>query len=173
MGLIFTDENRSCSFDFSNALWATDQLNKIYHNAKLSRLSDVDFIAETAELLLFVEYKNAVMPDAAHPEHFNPVREDKLEKVAKKYWDSMMYALMAGKGREKRKIFVYVLEYPFGDKVARGAIRSALTRKLPFLLQKENPELMRIIDEVFVITIDEWNQLFEYFPATALYKNRK
>lgn len=59
MEQIFTDENHSCEIDFTKANWATDQLNDIFHTAKLSLLSDVDFVAETDEELLLIEYKNA------------------------------------------------------------------------------------------------------------------
>lgn len=58
MAYIFIDENQSCQFDFSAAIWATNELNTIYHNAKV-QLSDVDFIVETETEILFIEYKNA------------------------------------------------------------------------------------------------------------------
>ena len=63
MEKIFTDENTkttspSLQIDFSKALWATDALYEIFHDAGVP-LNDVDFIAETDEELIFVECKNA------------------------------------------------------------------------------------------------------------------
>ena len=54
----FVDENQEYEIDLSNAIWATDRLNSIYNTAINSTLSDVDFIAETEEEILFIEYKN-------------------------------------------------------------------------------------------------------------------
>lgn len=46
MEKIFTEENKFYQIDFSKALWATDEINDLYHKAKVE-LSDVDFVAET------------------------------------------------------------------------------------------------------------------------------
>lgn len=43
MDKIFTEENGYYSIDWSNAVWATDEINAKYHTAKCS-LSDVDWI---------------------------------------------------------------------------------------------------------------------------------
>ena len=37
----FVDENGAYALDCSNAIWATDELHQIYHDAKV-QLSDVD-----------------------------------------------------------------------------------------------------------------------------------
>ena len=50
---IFTDETSSLQIDFSNAVFATDKLNNIFHDAGMSILKDVDFVAETEILNLF------------------------------------------------------------------------------------------------------------------------
>ena len=59
MSQIYQDENRQYQFDFSSALWATDHLHGIYSQNKVGILSDVDFIAETEDSVLLIEYKNA------------------------------------------------------------------------------------------------------------------
>lgn len=56
MEKIFEDENHNYQIDLSQAVWASDRLNSIYHESKIE-LSDVDFIAETENDLLFIEYK--------------------------------------------------------------------------------------------------------------------
>lgn len=87
MEKIFTDENTettspSLQIDFSKALWATNALYEIFHNAGVP-LNDVDFIAETDEELIFVECKNANRIDAANPDSFNPKEDKKLTIIAK------------------------------------------------------------------------------------------
>ena len=65
------EENGRYALDCHNALWATDQIHAAYQRAKV-RLNDVDFVLETENLLILVEYKNAQICGAAHPELFNP-----------------------------------------------------------------------------------------------------
>lgn len=135
MSLIFKDENNTCQFDFSQSLWATDRLNTIYHEAKIE-LSDVDFLVETVDSLLFIEYKNAKFGKMSRPEAFKPSDDKTINKVVKKYYDSMLYVNAIHKGRNKKRIYVYILEYPNGDVVNRGYVRARLASKLPFLLQQ-------------------------------------
>lgn len=75
MSRIFQDENHTCKFDFTKAQWATDGLHNIYSQAKAG-LSDVDYLVETEKAILFIEYKNADIAEAAHPERFN-IKSDK------------------------------------------------------------------------------------------------
>ena len=48
MKKIFTDENEEYGLDCSQAIWASDQLHQIYHDAKV-QLSDADFMIENSE----------------------------------------------------------------------------------------------------------------------------
>lgn len=165
MDQIFFDENQTCQFNFSDCLWATDQLNKIYHEAKI-QLSDVDFIAETEDELLFIEYKNANVATAVHPESFNPSTDKKLCTIAKKYYDSLHYLYILQRGEGKRKTYVYILEYPNGDRVSRKAIK--LISRLPFRLQSNMNSKSKLIHELKVLDIDEWNQLYGQIPIKKL-----
>ena len=45
------------SMDCSQAIWASDQLHQIYHDAKV-QLSDADFMIENSENVVIMEYKN-------------------------------------------------------------------------------------------------------------------
>ncbi len=119
MDKVFTDENKTCQFDFSRAIWATDKLNEIYHKAKIF-LSDVDFIVESEDYLLLVEYKNAKFAGAQNPDAFNPAKDKYIDKVVRKYYDSIIY--IQAKRFKKRCIFVYVFEYPCDDRVSREFI---------------------------------------------------
>ena len=89
MEKIFTDESNettpsSSQIDFSEALWATNKLNSIFHNAGIP-LNDVDFIAETEDELIFVECKNANRIDVANP-NFNPADDRKLNVINGKFF---------------------------------------------------------------------------------------
>lgn len=168
MAQIFTDENHSCQIDFSKALWATDQLNTIFHQAKLSILGDVDFVAETDDAILFVEYKNANIVGAANPAGFQPLADKKLNNVARKYYDSYNY-LQALKGNfAKKRKYIYILECVNGDSVLRNRVRVLLAARLPFLLQRQQQLQIHMIDSLDVLSIDEWNQMYPNFPLHRL-----
>lgn len=164
---IFRDENNTCQFDFSQSLWATDKLNTIYHEAKIA-LSDVDFLVETMDSLLFIEYKNAKFGKMNRPESFKPSDDRMINKVVKKYYDSMLYLNAIHKGQNKKWIYVYILEYPDGDVVSRGYVRERLANKLLFLLQKQHKFDEKLIHDVVVWTIEEWNRNFPNLKAKIL-----
>ena len=164
----FKDENESCSFSFQSAIWATDQLNDIFHNAKLSILKDVDFVVETEENLIFIEYKNSNHIDVTNPAAFNPRENKKIIDVARKYYDSLNFIRALGKGKNKKKIYVYIVEVPNGDKALRGHLRDLLCNQLPFLLSDQNELQENMIDLVQVLSIDEWNKFYKDFPAKRL-----
>ena len=42
--------------DYSKAVWATDRMHRIYHDAKVP-LSDADFVIEDTESIMIMEYK--------------------------------------------------------------------------------------------------------------------
>lgn len=164
MSQIFCDENNSCKIDFSTAEWATDSLHDIFHQAKLSILCDVDFIAETKQEILFVEYKNANLPQAVHPEAFKPLDDRKLNTVARKYFDSLQFLQSMHHPMHKVKRYIYILECINGDIVLRKRVRTLLTARLPFLLQKQVDMPEKMIDSVQVLSIEEWNLAYPDFP---------
>jgi len=167
MRRIFKEENHVYQIDFTNAIWATNELNTHFHHAK-TELSDVDFIAETDNDILFVEYKNADIPNAENPDEFNPNGDKKISQVVKKYYDSLTYINAIGKPHEKRKAYIYILEYPNGDSVTRKGIRNRLQGKLPFLLQQQNTFVYKLIDEIKVLSISEWNENYPQFPLEKI-----
>lgn len=166
MERIFSDENNTCRIDFSKAIWATDKLHDIFAAAKLSILCDVDFVAETADELLLVEYKNANISGAARPAAFQPLADKKLNTVARKYYDSMtlLQALKRGAGKKKR--YIYVLECLNGDSVLRRQVRVLLAGRLPFLLQQQQSLPVKMIDSLDVLSVAEWNERYGAFPLT-------
>lgn len=165
---IFTDENKSWQFDFSNAIWATDELHEIYSVVKGSILDDVDFIVETKDNLFMIECKNANVKYASKPKALKPLKEESLETVAKKYYDSFHYVRGLGKGNNKRLIYVYIVEAFNGRDTERKGIRNRLRDRLPFKLQKNYHFVQKMIDEVKVLTFNEWNRYYPQFPAKRL-----
>lgn len=169
MEKVFTDENQTCQIDFSAADWATDQLNAMFHAAKLSLLNDVDFVAETDEALLLVEYKNANLAGAVHPESFRPFEDKKLNNVARKYYDSRSALQVLGHTKKKKTRYIYILECVNGDSVLRKRVRNLLAARLPFLLQKQVKLAEHWIDSLEVLSVDEWNNQYKNFPLTLRY----
>ena len=109
MDKIFTEENGYYSIDWSNAVWATDEINAKYHTAKCS-LSDVDWIMETKDKLFLVEYKNAKVQGAKKPGAFKPKDEKVLNKVAKKFYDSLHYLYLTEKKKTPHSILGYEIQ---------------------------------------------------------------
>ncbi len=168
MSQVYQDENHQFQFDFSSALWATDALHDIYSKNNTGVLSDVDFIAETEKYMLLIEYKNANIPGAVHPEVFNPLEQKRENKIALKYYNSWIYLTAIKK--EKPVKYIYILEFPNDDSVMRKRIRNRITNLLPFKLQ-ECPEIqMEMIRDFEVLSIVEWNDHPDYkiFPISAI-----
>ena len=172
MTQIFCDENHSCEIDFSVADWATNQLNNIFHRAKLSILHDVDFVVETENEILLVEYKNANLPNAAKPEAFHPWEDKSLDKVARKYYESQYFLHSTEHGKRKTKKYVYILECVNGDSVLRKHVRELLAARLPFLLQQQVNMSERLIDSLEVLSTAEWNEKYVQFPLKLVEGDR-
>lgn len=160
---IYTEENGQYALDCTAALWSTDQIHNYYQDSAhtygiIDFLCDVDFVIENETHILLVEYKNASVPGAAHPERFDPNSGDKLKNVANKFFDSMHWLYLAGKDKPRK--YIYILEYPSGNPTSRLLVRNELQNRLPFKLQSllsASESGRKIIDEVRVVSIAEWN----------------
>lgn len=169
MDTVLIEENGVYGLDCTAAVWSTDQIHEQYaQNISGSFLNDVDFVIETDAYLLLVEYKNANVPGAAHPERFKPGSNGKLENVARKYYDSLHYLFLLGKDKPKR--FIYIVEYPGGDSASRKMLRNKLKERLPFNLQAAAHGDRHIIEDIQVLNIQEWNsdELFGRFPLSPI-----
>jgi len=164
-GQVYVEENKHYSFDFTNAIWSSDRLNQLYKLVH-SLLSDVDFMAETENGIIFLEYKNANILGASNPQAFAPSDDRYIIKIARKYFDSILYALACKK--EKQFRYVYILEYPNGDVISRKFIRNKIKPKLPFELQKDQDIFENLIASFEVLSINEWNihPIYSQFPVT-------
>lgn len=167
-GNIYKEENGVYQIDFSSALWSTDELHDIFHKSGSSLLSDVDFVAETDNEIILVEYKNANIGRAKNPDAFIPSSENRILKIAYKFYDSIIYICACG--YKKPYKYVYVLEYPKGDSTTRKLIRNKIAAKLPFELQKDKNIKHQLINGFEVLSIDEWNNnpLYSIFPISII-----
>lgn len=154
---VFVEENGVYKIDCSAEVWATDQIHSCYHLAG-TFLSDADFLIETSDFLLLVEYKNASVQGAANPQAFNPASQRGGEKIARKFYDSLHYLSMEGKSKLVR--YVYIVEYPNAGVTDRRALRNLIGAQLPFRLQQGKAG--KIIDDFEVLSISEWNSHGEY-----------
>lgn len=159
MSKIFTEENGKYSIDCTKAIWATDQMHSDYQQAKI-HINDVDFLIEDENYLLMVEYKNAKISGAVNPEAFKPMEQKKVTTVVRKFYDSLHYLKLLDK--KKPVQYIYVLEYPKGDVITRKRMRNRLKEELPFALQENIGNGVKLIDKVDVVSIDEWNQNENY-----------
>ena len=163
MDKIFIDENGEYGLDYSAADWASDQMHQIYHDAKVL-LSDADFVLESVDAIMVVEYKNAdtkkakAFRDRTAP--FNPMDNKKFASVVRKFYDSYHYLYLLGKDTPVQ--YIYVIEAPNGDSTMRKRLRDRLKTQLPFALQKKFNTGIRMIDKVDVVSIAEWNENSTY-----------
>lgn len=166
MAYIFEEENHFYALDCSKAIWATDSINDLYHDYAKSILCDVDWIIETEDNMLLVEYKNANVPGCSNPAAFKPKEDNKLANVTRKYYDSIHYLNIINKDKPRK--YIYILEYPNGDVVSRLGIQLMLQQRLPFGLQNTEEAVNKIIESVEVVSIDEWNERYSKFPLNPI-----
>lgn len=162
--MIFIEENKVYQIDCSAALGATDQWHSIKDNiSKL--LSDVDWIVEVEQAVYLVEYKNANIPGATNPGAFKPLSPGLLDKLTKKYLDTLHY--LNAMGIAKPRKYVCILEYPKADSVSQNLVRNAIKGRLNYLQNRLGAHLP-LVQDVDVVNIDAWNKHAEYgrFPLS-------
>lgn len=166
---VLIEEKGNYGIDCRNAVWASDEIHEAYHACGLPGiLCDADFVLETSDRILLVEYKNSNVPEArAHATantEYDPFQSDKFNKIVSKYYDSLHYLRLLGK--EKPIHYVFVLEYPKGDSTSRKALRNRLKKRLPFGLQDRVGTGIKLIESVNVVNISEWNEnaIYGQFP---------
>ena len=166
----YQDENNQYWFDFTKALWSTNELTAKYTANIHSVLSSVDFIAETDKEIVFVEYKNADIKNAVNPQAFitNLTRDEHYQSIAKKFYGGLIYILVCNKNKKYK--YVYILECMLADSVTRRRLRNKISRKLPFTLQKEPEIKIELISDFDILSIAEWNSnpAYSSFPISKV-----
>mgnify|MGYP006968285921 CR=1 FL=1 len=151
---VFIEENGIYSIDCSNAVWATDKMHEDYHKAGI-HINDVDFLIENVTNIFMVEYKNACIANAENSAAFHPMADKKILAATRKFYDSLHYLRLLDKDKPIR--YIYILEYPNGDTTTRKRLRNRLKTELPFVLQDHIGNGKKLIEQVDVLSIDEWN----------------
>lgn len=88
------------------------------------------------------------------------MEQKKVTTVVRKFYDSLHYLKLLDK--KKPVQYIYVLEYPKGDVITRKRMRNRLKEELPFALQENIGNGVKLIDKVDVVSINEWNQNENY-----------
>lgn len=164
---IFIEENKHYQIDFSSALWATDKMHTIY--AQLP-LKDVDWLVETKEGMLLVEYKNSNIHNAQNPEAFDKkIQTDKhYIDMAHKFYDSLLFIIINNKSLINMK-FVYILESEKSDSTTHNHIRNKISKHLPLKLQEKDPN--KILSSFEVLSIQQWNEAYPNFILSPVQNN--
>lgn len=164
MDRILYEEHMNYGFHCDKAIWGTNAIHDVYQSAHL-KFKDVDFVIETENYVILVEYKNADIKGAKKKKEFEPESEIVIDSVIQKYFDSLHYLNLLGKQKPVR--YVYILEWPGGDSSMRRRLRNRMKNTLPFELQKQLNTGKKLIDKFDIVSIEEWNQdnLYGQFPC--------
>jgi len=153
--MMLPEENGVYQFDCTKALWATNEIRNQYFNARIHVLKNADFIIETEDELLIVEYKNAAISNAANPQAFHPNDERMRDSLARKYYDSLPHLQLKGKNKPKR--YICIIEAANSDSTMRARLKIRIAKELPFLLQSNMATGINLLEEFDVLSISEWN----------------
>ncbi|MCL2422081.1 MAG: hypothetical protein FWD03_09510 [Defluviitaleaceae bacterium] len=154
---IYTEENSRYQIDLRKALSSTEGLHDKY-KAISNTLNDVDWIAETDDGIILIEFTNYTekpQPNNAGAKH---------EQIAKKYYGGMFYLMACDK--TKPIDFVWIAESPFLDSAVRKRYYSSIISRLPFELQKNQEIKRELLRKFQVMSVSEWNKQYPQFPLT-------
>jgi acyl carrier protein phosphodiesterase len=62
----------------------------------------------------------------------------------------------------------FLLADEWNDAASRKYVRNRVTALLPFLLQKQNPQMHKLIHGVDVLSVEEWNRRYPGFTSEIL-----
>ena len=173
---VLLEENGRYCLDCTKAVWATGEIHELYHRFLHPNCwGDVDWVVETPECLLLVEYKNAKTVtdlDISIGENnpYTPLQDKNFNQIVRKFHGSLPYLWLMGKAEKKPRHFVFVVEYPNDNSSARRRLRNRLKNALPFELQKHFISSTKLIEAVDVVNIAEWNAhpVYGQFPLSPV-----
>jgi len=166
-GAKYRDENGKYEFDFSQCeVWEYHQLAQ-----KTTLLSDVDFVINSEDEVIFLEYKNASIDGATNPSALlcKVETEKFILKAVKKFYSSL-FLHWACRGNENDRPIVYILliEHPEIDGKIRKKLREKISKQLPIRLKDEPVIKRNVLNKFEVLNMDEWHQAYPLFKAVAL-----
>lgn len=157
-----TDNNRifqegDYQIDCSNAIFASNGMRDYYQQAIFAKyqLSDVDWVIEDDKYIYLVEYKNSNVKNAV-----DMSIEDKIESLSKKFHHSLLFLFAIGANKQVKCISI--LNSQKDDAKSRQIVRNILLNKLPITMKRILPREEKIINDVIVFSIDDWDN-HDYF----------
>lgn len=156
---IVLDENKSFTFDFSKC----EYILEFHDLANKLKLNDVDFITELNDEIIFIEYKNSNIEGAVKPDAmYSKIKGDPSKfysNIAKKYYDSL-FMLWSQNGNEKDKKILYVLllEDKLIDEKMRKQLKLKIGRQLPLRIKEEVKR--ELLSNFEVYNLKEWKAKF-------------
>jgi len=137
-------------------------LHDLYKDIK-NILNDVDWIAETDEETLLIEFTHYEKRDDL-PKGDNA--EAKKFQIAKKYYGGIFYLLACGK--QKPVDFIWIAESKYLDSRIRSYYRESMTKWLPYKLQERGEINSNLIRHFRIFSVDDWNNEYPQFPLKRI-----
>lgn len=167
---VVIDENGKVQFDFSEALdvFEPHELANMYSEY----LSDADFVIEDENQLICMEYKNAKVEGAAHPEVFQKkLKEEKFwKKIAKKYYGTLFLVWACGRNLEDKPIkYILLMETSPGlDEVLKRKLALKLHSQLPFKYNECDEIKRSVLNEFRIMNLEQWDNEYPQYPVNYL-----
>lgn len=155
---ILLDENKQYEFDFTD----TKYVLELHALANSLMVNDVDFITETENEILFIEYKNAEVSNVVNPDAlFEKISTEKfINNISKKYYDSLLLFWGEGNyGVENEIKYILIIQHPKIDLKVRKQLKNKLIGKLP-MIRKNKPIMKGFISAFEVYNLNEWEDKF-------------
>jgi len=153
---LYYDEKKTFQINLSSANWSTGDLHEIF-GVIGNFLNDVDWITETENSLLLIEFK-----DYSKGEHRIDDKEKYYQNILSKYYGSAYFLFACGK--KKPMDFILIVNSPLMDTVIGKRAEASIKKRLPFILQN-NPEIPnQLINHFWILSISDWNDRYPMFP---------
>jgi len=164
MSGIYKDEAENYEINLQKAPWSMGGELQDKFRAAGSFLNAVDWMAETEDTILLIEFK-----DYNHPLSKIEDREKFYQGILRKYYFSVYYLTACGRLNNKVANYVFIAEAPSIDKIIGKRARNSIKRRLPFDLQEQNHEISnKLIDHFDIVSVSKWNELYPMFPLYKL-----
>lgn len=164
---LYPEENGYYALSIENDDNIIFDLHETFHKNGVSILCDADFVIKDDDSqIIILEYKNGTVGCAAEYASFKPSDDKYIQKVARKFYDTMM--CLNHMGYLKPMKYVYVLEFPNDDPAIRKFVRNKISMLLPFKLQQEIRIKYHLIESFEVLSISEWNEKYPLYQLIPL-----
>ncbi len=143
--------------DCSKAIYASNGMRDYYQQDVFAKyqLSDVDWVIEDDDYIYLVEYKNSNVNNA-----IDMKIEKKIDSLSKKFHHSLLFLFAIGTTKQVKCIAI--LDSQKDDARARQEVRNQLIQRLPMRMKRILPKEEKVIVDVIVYSIADWNNNPDY-----------